>query len=290
MQRRPVAVSFWLAGVVAGVVAGCSFDREPAGAGYRCDGQHACPGGTACSAEGTCELAGGGGGDPGDPTADGGVPAPPTVVQEAETTWTFGDNGTTKQTPEFEVQAGDVLVAYAISENADTSVASINGGGLAWTSRQTVDQTMHAWLALWSATATEDRTMSVAFTLAVDGEGMFGADVLTFRGSGGVGASAKDVGSDASAHLSLTTTQPHSAVVVAIGDWDAQDGTGRVWLDDAGALDELSYFRSSANYASYGGVHRDAGDEPGDVTVGLAGPPGQVYSIAAIEVLGGAAD
>ena len=265
---------------LATVLFGCSFEHDPAGTRFRCDEQAPCPAGTTCSPDGFCEAAIGEL-DAGD--VDGGVVAPPTMVQDTETNWTFAMGGGSKETPEFDVLVGDVLVAYAISENVETSVGSITGGGLDWVERKRVVVGGHSWVGLWTVTADADTAMSVRFTLDQGSEGWFGAGVVTFRGSDGVGPSEADTG-QGPATLALTTTRAHSAIVIANGDWNAQDGP-HAWRDDAGMLDETSYFYDAGIYAAYAGVHSDVGPA-GTYEVGLSAPVDQIYALVAIEVFG----
>lgn len=273
----------WGVAALACVLLGCSFDHERTGTRFRCDAASRCPDGTACSPGGFCEAPGGDV-DAGETDAAA-VDTPPILVHDAETSWTLDAPGATKATPEFDVLAGDVLVAYGISEDWTVALASISGGGLEWDERQMFADADHAWIGLWTATAGADAAMSVQFTLAADADGFFGGGVAVFRGSDGVGTTAIATG-DGAAQLELTTTRDRSAIVVANGDWNAQMGP-RTWRDDAGTIDETSYFFEAGIYAAYGGVHPDA-SVAGTYEVGLSAPVSQVYSLVAIEVFGSA--
>jgi len=261
---------------------GCSFEHGPAGTRFRCDDQAGCPSGTTCSQAGFCEAPIGDL-DAGD--FDAGLVAPPTLVQHTETTWTFATGGASKETPDREVLAGDVLVAYAISEDQATAPGSISGGGLDWVEREVLDVSGHSWVGLWTATATADATISIRYTLNEGSEGWFGGGVVTFRGSDGVGPTATEI-AQGSATLSLTTTRAHSAILIANGDWNAQAGP-YTWRDDAGPLEETSYFHDAGIYTAYAGVHPDVGPS-GTYEVGLSAPVNQICALVAIEVFGAA--
>ena len=74
---------------------------------------------------------------------------------------------------------------------------------------------------------------------------------------------------------------------MAVGDWNAQDGSARNWSEDAGDLDEMIYYRDPGTYAAYSGVHPDV-DPAGSFQFGLLSPSNQIYGVVAVEVLGAA--
>jgi hypothetical protein len=205
-------------------------------------------------------------------------PTGPTYIGETETAWS---TTTPKTTASISVQSGDVLVAYGLTED-QANALSISGGSLTWTQQQLVNVSNYGRAYVWTATASSTGSITVTFTRS-SGTGQFGGDVLLFRGSsGGVGASAK-TNTTGAPSLSLTTTQAHSAVVVASVDWNAIDGSSRTWRVGAGPLTETTYARSSGIFTVYGGVHPDAG-VAGAKTLGLSAPSGQQYSTVAVEV------
>lgn len=206
---------------------------------------------------------------------------PPSFIQEAETVW----NTTTspKTTAAFSVQTGDVLVAFGITGDQSASLA-VSGGSLTWTQAQFVNIASFCWTSIWTATATSSASITATFTRSGNTASWFGGNVLTFRGSDGVGASNKTNGAGAPS-LALTTTQNNSAVVVANSDWNAL-ATARTWRTTAGALTEQTYFAGS-QYTVYGGFHADV-STAGSKTVGLSAPTGQAYAILAVEVKGAA--
>jgi hypothetical protein len=208
--------------------------------------------------------------------------AAPTFIQEAETVW---NNATTpKTTASFNVQAGDILAAYAITnQNAGSATLGISGGSLTWTLQQRVAVSSYDEVAIWTTTVDSDKSMTVSFTC--NGTYYFGGNVFTFRGSDGVGASSKTNIASGAPTLNITTTQAKSAVVVTNGDWVPVDGASRTWRTGAGALTEQTYSYVASNYTVYGGYHADAG-AVGTYAVGLSAPTGQKYSIVAAEVKG----
>lgn len=211
------------------------------------------------------------------------MPAP-TFVQEIETVW---NNTNDKTTASFTVQVDDVLVVGSIGEgHAVTNAISNSGTAFTWTLRQEVNVTDYTRVWLWTTTATAAQSMTVTFDSNTTG--YFGANVLQWRDSTGIGASAKTNVSSGAPTLNLTTTQANSAIVVANGDWNAGDGASRTWRTNAGTFTEQTYFRDSARYTVYGGYHADAG-AVNTYAVGLSAPTGQKYSIVAVEVKGTAA-
>jgi hypothetical protein len=209
--------------------------------------------------------------------------AAPSFIQEAETAWNVSTSP--KTTASFSVLAGDILIAFMGSEDNEPTPGSISGGSLTWTQEQSIDVLNFCGITIWSAVvdANKSMTVSVSRTLG-SGTQKWGFNVLTFRGSDGVGASNKTNVASGAPTLNLTTTQANSAIVVANGDWAALT-TARTWRANAGAFTENTYDTGGGSYTMYGGYHADAG-AAGTYAVGLSAPTGQKYSIAAIEVKG----
>jgi hypothetical protein len=217
--------------------------------------------------------------------------AAPTFVQEAETAW---DNpNSPKTTASVAVESGDILVSCAVSENhlAPPFGFANSGTGLTWTKQQEVDVTDYCGVAAGTAQAGATTSLTVSASRNAGGADYFGQNTLTFRDAGGVGASAKTNVASGAPSLSITTTQDNSAIVVAVGDWNAADGASRTWrtvngtAPSAGNGFELSYFRDSSRYTVYLAYYPDAG-VAGSKTVGLSAPGGQKYAIVAVEIKG----
>lgn len=220
--------------------------------------------------------------------------AAPTFVSETETAW--NTNSTPKTSGSISVQAGDVLVGVGVVEGSESPTwnGTFTGGSLTWTERQEVAVTDYP--AITAATAVAASTTSLTTSLARTAGGsnlVFGQTTFAFRGSDGVGASAKTNVNGGAPSLNITTTQDNSAIVVVVGDWNAVDGASRTWravngvTPTAGNGYERSYFYSSADYTVYVAYYPDAG-AAGTKTVGLSAPGSQKYSIVAIEVKGAA--
>jgi len=216
---------------------------------------------------------------------------PPSFIQEAETAW--NNDTSPKTTASFNVQAGDVLVAHgAIADSLAGQDISVSGGSLTWSEEQRYDEdsVSRPWIAIWTATVDADKSMSVTFTCAEcdTNNTVFGGNALTFRGSSGVGASAQNDNGDGSGAptVNITTTQANSAVIVANNDWNASDGSSRVWRTNAGAFTEQTFYVNiGVDYGVYGGYHANAGPV-GTYAVGLTDPSTQRYGIVAVEVKG----
>jgi hypothetical protein len=207
------------------------------------------------------------------------VTAPSFVSENEVSSWST--TTASKATSSFSVQSGDVLVAYGMTEDSPNGL-SISGGSLTWTQQQLVNASSYGRAYVWTATASSTTSITVTFTRS--GSGQYGGDVLVFRGSGGIGASAK-TNTTGAPSLSLTTTLANSAIVVASVDWNAVGGGSRTWRTGAGTLTETTYATDPAHGTFYGGYHANAGTV-GAKTLGLSAPSGQQYSIVAVEVKG----
>lgn len=214
--------------------------------------------------------------------------AAPSFVQEAETAF---NTATSKTTASFSVLAADVLCAWCVVEGNDagaTAAPTISGGSLVWTTAQDVNVDDYSRVIMWTAVVDSGKSMTVTIDDPGSTTNLFGGNVLTWRGSDGVGASNKTNVLSGAPSLGLTTLQDNSAIVLASGDWNAADGTSRTWRSVNGSpATEATYFRDSSHYTTYGGYHPDAG-ALGAKTVGLSAPAGQKYSIAAVEIKGSA--
>lgn len=219
----------------------------------------------------------------------GGTCTAPTFIQEAETAW---DNSTTpKTTASFNVVNGDVLVAFAMIPDDAPGDISVSGGSLTWTQYQHINQDGYTDVWIWSAPVTSTTSMTVTFTQ----NGMasfFGGNVLTIRGSSGIGASGQITGNGGPL-LNLTTLSDNSMVVVVNGDWLPVDGASRTWRNVNGIIPtsgsgEVSYFYNAQNYTVYGAYYSNVG-QIGQKTVGLSAPIGQKYAIVALEIKGSGA-
>jgi hypothetical protein len=125
----------------------------------------------------------------------------------------------------------------------------------------------------------------------MSGGGHWGDIALRFSGSNGIGASAKANASSGASTVSLTTSQPDSAIVCFCLDFNGGSGASRVWetinsvTPTAGNGYEQAYTLDTGNYTIYAAYWPDAG-AAGAKTVGLSAPTGMAFSVIAVEVLG----
>lgn len=215
--------------------------------------------------------------------------AAPVFVQEVETAYSATSP---KTTASFDANAGDVLVAYVLTaDDGDTADISNNGAALTWTQQELINVDTYTWVSVWTHQLAADRAgLTVTYTRVL-GSNFFGGAVLTFRGSGGIGAAEKTNVASGAPSLSITTLRADSALVVVSADWNAVDGASRTWrtvnsiTPTSGNSLERTYFRDAAQYTAYGAYYNDAGTAAAK-TVGLSAPTGQKYSIAAVEIIG----
>lgn len=223
--------------------------------------------------------------------------AAPTFVAEHETNWDDAD--TPKATASFNVQVGDVLIGFAGAEQSqdfDNGIV-LTGGTGAWTQEEEQEpdpgNNDHSYAVAYSKVVGTAESMQGSFSGAGTTGDAFGGNVLQFRDSDGVGASAStnnNLNSGAPS-LNITTTQDNSAIVVFVADWNASSGTGRTWrtvngiAPTAGNGFEVTFFRDAAAYSVFGAYYPDAGTA-GLKTVGLTTPSAARYVIVAVEVLG----
>jgi hypothetical protein len=203
--------------------------------------------------------------------------ASPTFISENETSW---DSAAASKSVTYAVQAGDVLVAYGMTENSGITMSI--SGGVTWTQRQAVTTTGYARAYAWTGTAASAGTLTTTCTRTA-GSGGYGCDVYVFRGASGIGASASTHVSSGAPSLAITTQAAGSAIVVANTDWNAAQAPSRTWRSGAGAFTEKTYDWTLNGYTVFGGYHANAG-AAGAKTVGLSAPSGQKYSIVAVEV------
>jgi len=220
----------------------------------------------------------------------------PKLVQEAETPW--NTDATPKDTASFEVRAGDVLVAFAVGADPTGFVLSapttFSGSTSAWAPIQSSPSApaSNCVVGIWWATASVDGAVVVRFARTGASPQLFGGNVFTFRGSGGVLGSNRTNASGAPT-LGIVPIFDTSAIVVICGDWSAVAGA-ETWRDRSNTVGGIevpatpvSYLNGDgATYAVHGAVYEDAGVWRVNKVVGLTAPAGQTYNIMAVEVLG----
>jgi hypothetical protein len=184
------------------------------------------------------------------------------------------------------VNAGDVLVMMVAGEsNGGTLGATENGAGTL-VAPQAIDVSGYAEVRAFTYAATRSETLTATFT-NTGSILFFGGDAVRFSGSSGVGASAKANGSTGFPAVSLTTTRANSAIAVIAADYNAVSGT-QTFTSNGGAGPPVPLSVVPGDGKTYGvavGYYPDAGPA-GPKTIGISAPPGQAWSIIAVEVLG----
>lgn len=215
---------------------------------------------------------------------------PPTFVQKAETAW--GTTTTPKSTTSFDDLVGDILVSLGGAAGGEQTAVIPTLTGETFTGLESVGTALATARADGRvATVASAGTGDVVSEAASGTTVKFGANVLTFRDSDGVGAHSSVNGGSGAPSRTITTTQDNSAIAVISVDWNAVDGTTRTWRTVNGITPtvgnglELTYFRDSVAYTVYVAYYSDAGTA-GSKTVGLTAPVGQTYSVVAIEIKG----
>lgn len=210
--------------------------------------------------------------------------AAPTFVAEYEAAW---NTASTPKTVSVTAQAGDVLVVFASTIDTSDVPAPTGGTGITWTIHQTVAATDFVRSRIYSAIVPSNQTFNLSINFT--GGEIWGYNVLQFRNSDGVGASAK-ANAEGAPSVNITTTGANSAIVVHVADFNEMTGT-RTWrtvnsiTPSANNGLEVTYAAVDEAYVVYGAYYSDAG-AAGSKTVGLSAPTGQQYSIVALEVLG----
>ena len=212
------------------------------------------------------------------------VATAPTFVQNVSVPW--GDTSTPKTTSNFNVTAGDIIIAYAVSEDINYPITSPPVGTLSitWTLNQSYAVSGYTPVNIWSGVVgSTQNNVNVQFAAGAFGD--WGAGVFTFRNSDGVGISNKSQASSGNPSLILTGVGTNSSIVMIDGDWNAIVGTRTYVTSQAGSFSEKDDYAGGINYGVHGGYYPDAG-ATGSKTVGMSAPTGQTWSLLAIEVKG----
>lgn len=212
--------------------------------------------------------------------------AAPTFVAEYEAaSWV---TSTTPKTVSPTTSAGDVLVVGGITADSVTTLTTPTGNSNTYA--LTVSKLVASNTQVYGWTTT-DATGAAGWTLSVGRGGTandWGFNAARFSGSGGIGAS-NSANSTGNPTITLTTTVANSAVVVFLGDWNADDGAARVWATvngftpTAGNGQELTYARDAAQATFYAAYWPDVG-AAGLKTLGVTISGTSKYAIIAIEV------
>jgi hypothetical protein len=191
----------------------------------------------------------------------------------------------------FDVHSGDLLLALGLIQTDTLSGYQFEGGLLKWQTLSIQEEDPGAGstqgvIILASALVDFHKRMTVSLKRDIfTGIARFGLLVLIYRDCSGVGNIVKTVGDNAIPSLSIDSVQPHSDILIAIVDNDAEDGVSRTWRETAGKLNELTYYRTVGGMTVYCGYHTNV-VRPNRYTVGLLGPGSQQYSMMAAEIKG----
>jgi len=210
----------------------------------------------------------------------------PTYVSEYATA--FNTTGSPKTClNSVSINSGNVLVGMVASEHANEVVdlALTENGSASWQEEQTHIEDAFTETLVSSYVATSDETITVTATYT---DSLYwGANVVRFSGTDGIGASNKNISDTGNPSVTLTTTQADSAIVVIVGDYFARSGTG-TWTSNGGAGSATpltGYPGDSDHYGVHIAYYPNAGSV-GSKTVGMSTPASMRWTIVAIEVLG----
>ena len=124
-------------------------------------------------------------------------------------------------TPPFNAAKGDLLLAFVSSSGPDAPgmTMTVAGGGLAWTLVKRANN-QNGVAEIWKATAASDLTGITVTSTPTGGTPSQSLVVLTFAGTGGIGASAAASGPLGGPSVSLTATKTGSFVYGVGNDWN----------------------------------------------------------------------
>src|SRR6185436_331086 len=116
-------------------------------------------------------------------------------------------------TPPFNAAKGDLLLAFVSSSGPDAPgmTMTVAGGGLAWTLVKRANN-QNGVAEIWKATTAADLTGIVVTSTPTGSTPSQSLVVMTFAGTGGVGASAAASGATGAPSVSLTATKTSSFV------------------------------------------------------------------------------
>lgn len=204
--------------------------------------------------------------------------APPTFVSVTETAW--NTSTTPKDTASIAVQNGDLIVAIGIVEtNYATTISTQSGSTSAWATTA-INQPDYTFAIVGRATATATGNIVVRFTAPT----RHGGAVWVFRNSDGFGTVVSNYGNNVSCSVSIdpASSASDSAIVMGVGDWDAE--AVATVLTNAGTFTETERSQISGFYSIYAGYHANAGTSSA-VNIGV-NSSALKWSLVAVEVKG----
>lgn len=208
----------------------------------------------------------------------------PTFVTSGQTAW---DTSTSpKTTGNFDVQAGDIVVAFTVAEGNFQTLSTPPGGTLSgvWTPKQNYTVSEKTPLRLWTLPVTGNQT-GINISFSASGTYVWGGGYILFRDTDGVGTTNINDSTTGTPSVTLSSVADHSAIVMINGDWASKTGTRTYHTADAGDFSETAYFADGSHYGVEGGYYADAGSA-NNKTVGIDAPTGMNWALAAVEILG----
>lgn len=205
----------------------------------------------------------------------------------------FTNDGTSasRATSSLALQAGDIVVVLASSEDQAFAFSAPTGTGLTFTERQQVNVSNYARMVAWTAPVASTANVTITLAAPSGGTCWWGGIAKVYRDTDGVGTSAKQ-NNTSPPNLSVTTTEANSAIEVLVADWNAVDATTRTWrtvnsiTPTAGNGYESVYTRNAAAGTVLSARYPDAGSVASK-SVGLSAPgSGWRQGTIAVEILG----
>jgi hypothetical protein len=150
-------------------------------------------------------------------TADG----VPLFVDLAPTTMVTVEGNEARTTPPFNAAKDDLLLAFVSSSGPDAPgmTMTVSGGGLAWTLVKRANN-QNGVAEIWKATAPTDLTGITVTSTPTGSTPSQSLVVVTFAGTGGLGATAAASGPLGGPSVSLTATKTGSFVYGVGNDWN----------------------------------------------------------------------
>lgn len=199
----------------------------------------------------------------------------------------WSDSTSPRSTASINRAVGDVLVAVAIMEDTGNGAGSVtvaDATGIVWTRQQEVTTANRTYATVWTAVASSAANTVITFSEGTSTNFDWGARVYHWTGSAGIGTSNKGDAANSAASVTLTGVLANSAIVMAIGDWDAANTNVTYRTADAGTFTEVEQVDDGNLYTIYTGYHADAGAS-GDTVVGFTDTD-PTWSLVAVEVKG----
>ena len=169
----------------------------------------------------------------------------PTLSSHTDSNW--GDSATNETTGTLTWSTGDVIVAVGVTESGSITLNTPTATGLSFSTVASINvgDNQDCAAYIWTATAGSSSSGTVSAT-GNNGTGQHGIGVYAFSGSAGLGNN-NTLDNSANKTISLTRAYNNSAVITALGDWNAVNDTTVTPSPASGGT-----IRQAANVASQG--------------------------------------